>query len=57
MGGGETVLMVLGQTLSYLDPKLRTWGFKSLLHRVICQEIGRMRRRLHLLAKAGIHLI
>lgn len=56
-GGGETVLMVLGQTLSYLEPKLRTWGFKSLLNRGICQKTGRMRKRLHLIAKAGIHLI
>lgn len=58
LGGGEgTVLMVLGETLSYLEPKLRTWGFKNLLNRVICQETGRMRTRLHLIAKAGIHLI
>lgn len=56
-GGGGTVLVVLGQTLPYLEPKLRTWGFKSLLNRVLCQETGRMRKRLHLIAKAGIHLV
>lgn len=54
-GGGGTV--VLGQTLPYLEPKLRTWEFKRLLNRVLCQETGRMRKRLHLIAKAGIHLV
>lgn len=56
-GGGGTVLVVLGQTLPYLEPKLRTWEFKRLLNRVLCQETGRMRKRLHLIAKAGIHLV
>lgn len=43
-GGGGTVLVVWEQTLPYLEPKLRTWGYESLPNRDLCQETRRKRK-------------
>lgn len=49
------VLVVWEQTLPYLEPKLRTWGFKSIPNRDLCRETRRKRKILQLISKAGIH--
>lgn len=53
----EPCLVLWEQTLPYLKPKLRAWGFESLPKRDLCQETRRKRKRLQLISKAGIHLV